>query len=190
MTTSQLGAHYDMSQLPKPMFLLGRLQGYYPDATNRAIVTTISRISVVCQRPLSAEECQAMAYYKAKQHSIQSFSLPIGVIGGFYRAYSTRQTFAFPFMGPDPLVNATKLGRLGGVQAVIRWHVLRGIVYAVFGGEFGFLLLNPLAAKVCDIGLMRDARMKGVVQILGGLDASEYSKRSNQGETTAQLSCQ
>jgi len=184
---SQPGSQIDMSKLPKPMFLLGRLQGYSAENTQRSVIVNIARMAVVCRRPLSAEECQAVAYYKAKQDSIQSYGLPLGVIGGIYRELKTRKTFRFPFWQPDQaLLDTKKLGPLRGMQAEMGWHLLRRIAYAGVGGAVGALLLNAYATSVSGVGLMQDVRMKDVVRIVGGLDAGERSRRIQQGARNPQ----
>lgn len=175
---AEAGSQIDMSKLPKPMFIVGRLQGYSAEGTQRSIIANIVRMSLVTRRPLTAEECQAVAYYKAKQDSIQSYGLPLGVIGGIYRELKTRATFRFPFWQPDPLLlDPKKLGPLRGLQAEMGWHLLRRIAYAGVGGAVGAILLNAYATSVSGVGLMQDPRMKDVVSIVGGLGASERSRR-------------
>lgn len=183
------GSQIDVSKLPKPMFILGRLQGFNAEATQRAIIANIARMAVVVRRPLTADECQAVAYYKAKQDSIQSYGLPVGVAGGMYQYRKTRATYRFPFWQPDvALFDANKLGPFRGMQAQMGWNLLRAISYGGVGGAIGALLFQAYATSVAGVGLMRDTRMKDVVNVVAGLGASERSSRLRQGVANPQQS--
>lgn len=120
------------------------------------------------RRP-TQEEVEAYAYWNAKSLQLMSYGRPVGYAGGFYRAYSTRNIFAFPFFKPN-LEKFNPLSFLGGAlkgrQALFAWHFLRYTSYSLAGDLLGRLFFNSYATTVAIVGIMSDPRLKAEIDAL------------------------
>lgn len=118
------------------------------------------------QRPLTKEEADFWAFWTAKLHVIHSYGIPVGTIGGAWRAYDTRATYKFPFMSksfnklnPD-VFPSRMMPFLTGQIARTSWHMLRTSIYVAMGMTIGDVLFAGYALSVCGVGTVTDPRAK------------------------------
>lgn len=166
-TTVQKSYSIDREKLPKPVPVIGSLLGYDDKFFAKITRLKIERASAHLNRPLTSDEANAMAYYGAKQISIVSYSTPLGVAGGAWRCWDTRNKFRFPFWGPNmetfkpnQFPNGTVFYE--GPQARQLWHLFRALFYVGFGKFAAGMLLGSYAMSVAAVGEMADPRLKSL----------------------------
>jgi len=169
----------DLRQLPRPLPILGPLTGFSEAALVDRFTRNIAQLSGAVNRPLTAAECQSVAYYAAKANAIASYGFPLGAAGGLYREYATRATFKFPFFQPDMQVfTPQKMGPLSGARAEMAWHLLRRMSYGFFGGAVGTVIVGTYAAATAAAGQRVDPRMADVVEALKGMSPTELRNKA------------
>lgn len=161
--------HIDVSALPKPIPIIGPILGY-----NNKLFLTVLREKIkggqqALNRPPTQDEAAALAFWTAKQISILSYGGPLGMSGGLWRAWATRQTFRFPFWQPNlesfqPVVwPNSRIAILRGNRAVLAWHGLRGLAYGAIGDYIGKIFLGSYSMTVSAVGELSDPRLKDFV---------------------------
>lgn len=160
----------DGNKLPQPLPIFGPLFGYDRALVSKAIAGRIQLAVQMTQRLLRSEEVDALAYYTAKAVAINSFAPVLGVPAGIYRAVQTAPTFRFPFYQPNlETFNSSvfphpRMPYIKGNQAVIAWHVFRGLCYGYVGKLASEMLLGGYASAVAGAGEMGDPRLKDIVK--------------------------
>ncbi|KAG9248396.1 hypothetical protein BJ878DRAFT_46110 [Calycina marina] len=161
----------DASVLPKPIPLLGI--GFSAEKLQLLLRQKIQTAQTTLRRPVTQSEADAFAFWSAKQLQIISYGNPCGIGGGLYRAYSTHDTFRFPFYQPS----AEKLwdangkfqlsgGFLRGQRALIVVHIARAVAYGALGQIIGQILFAGYAASVGGVGEIGDKRLKVYMEAL------------------------
>lgn len=172
----------DLRQLPRPLPILGPLTGFGEATLVDRFTRNIAQLSGAVNRPLTAAECQSVAYYAAKANAIASYGFPVGAAGGLYREYKTRAAFKFPFFAPDmETFNSQKLGPLTGLRAEMGWHFLRRMSYGFFGGAVGTVIVGTYAAATAAAGQRVDPRMADIVEALKGMTPTELRNKARGG---------
>lgn len=176
---AEANVQIDLRQLPRPLPILGPLTGFSEAALVDRFTRNIAQLSGAVNRPLTAAECQSVAYYASKANAIASYGFPLGAAAGLYREYATRATFKFPFFQPDMEVfTPQKLGPLSGVRAEMGWHLLRRMSYGFFGGAVGTVIVGTYAAATAAAGQRVDPRMADVVEALKGMSPTELRNKA------------
>ncbi|MCJ1286371.1 hypothetical protein MMC26_005716 [Xylographa opegraphella] len=159
----------DISHLPKGMPILGPLFGYDDARLIRSINENIKNFMEHIHRPTTQDESEAIAYYTAKGQSILSYGQPTGLAAGAYQAWSTRDSYKFPFVkareGFDG--NTVKLGKMvlaQGPMARVFWHSARLAVYGAVGMWVVGIGVAGYAASVAAVGQLGDPRLKDLVE--------------------------
>lgn len=162
----------DGSKLPRPVPLLGPLFGYTDGFLSKCIGMRMQAAASVMERAPSEEESAAIAYWTAKQVSLTSYGGPLGVAGGWWRAYTTKDTFRFPFYKPNletfnvQAWPSARQALLSGVKATTAWHASRLLAYGIMGNIVGQLLLSSYAMSVSSVGELTDPRLKGFIEAI------------------------
>lgn len=175
-----------IENMPKPMPILGPLLGFGSQYTLKIAGEMTRQAEKRLGRPLSNDEANAVTYWQAKNIQIRSYSPIIGISGGLWRAYNTREVFRFPFFQPDKLFQTfnkevfphTSFPMVRGATAVIVWHGLRAFWYSAAGVALSKMFISSYAMSVSTIGIMNDSRM---VQF--GKEMMEKSGRVPRGQT-------
>ncbi|MCJ1309879.1 hypothetical protein MMC25_003540 [Agyrium rufum] len=157
---------FNASEYPRPIPFFGGGYNMESPLFLRLFSSRIRDFQKLMHRPPTQTEAQAEAYYISRSLAIVSYARPIGYAFGSYRAYSTRGTYKFPFVTPDPKTfdpdHFRILGRtlLEGARARYLWHFLRFTAHAVGWN----LVLTPIfmsyAATTMMVAEMRDNRLK------------------------------
>lgn len=127
----------------------------------------------------------AMTFYTAKQLAIMSYGAPLGLAGAFWRAYTTRTSFRFPFYKPDlakfsfDAFPTTKLAVVRGPPAMMVWHGLRYLTYGYIGKVIGEILLGSYGASVALVGEMQDSRLKSYIEEMRKAIKAGLEKKSD-----------
>ncbi|KAI9644556.1 hypothetical protein NHQ30_006577 [Ciborinia camelliae] len=160
----------DGSKLPGPLPIFGPLFGYNQDLLTRVVNRRIRSATKATRRPLRQEEIDALAFHTAKILRINSFAPIAGLSAGMYRAVQTAPTFRFPFYQPNlELFNTSvfphvRMPYIKGSQAIIAWHLLRGLCYCYVGQTLSKFLVGGYAASVGGVGEMNDPRLLDVIR--------------------------
>ena len=182
----QVRHNIDISSLPRPLPILGPLLGFGNERFKRLVAKQLRLASTILGRPPSNEETNAFAFWAAKELKVMSYGVPLGLGAGLWRAYSTRESWRYPFwkVGEnfDPSsVNIPRVGEILRGQAARTFHQLaRTSLYGSNGVILGFLLVAPYAASVGAVGTLRDPRLKEFVEATVRR-AKEEQQRHNTG---------
>ncbi|MCJ1484359.1 hypothetical protein MMC06_004528 [Schaereria dolodes] len=182
-----------LRNLPKPIPILGSLLGYTPSVVQGTIQRSLTHGTEILQRPLTADETTALAYWTAKGLAISSWGNPLGWAGGAYAAYLSRATFRFPFYTPSKekfKPESMKLGPLEilkGHRARLAWHSLRLAAYGLPGGWIGKILVTTYGATVATVGKHRDSRLEELIDLVikktrvarGDMSSTRVGSRAN-----------
>ena len=156
---------FDPAVLTRPIPILGPLFGYTPDKMQKVIKFHHDAITKIVNRPLDPDEASAIAQHTSRGLALVSYGSPLGMAGGFYRAYNTRQTFRLPFWKPDlGKHNADEWLFLRGVQARAARHTLRFGAYGILGSWIGRWFMASYATAVTSVAELRDPRLAEVNQ--------------------------
>ncbi|KAL2062991.1 hypothetical protein VTL71DRAFT_6063 [Oculimacula yallundae] len=161
--------HVDLSKTPRPLPIFGALAGYTDKLTEKALTQKIANGSQLLHRALTQEEVDAFAFWTAKQVSIMSYGVPIGVGAGLWRCYTTAGTYQMPFYKGNPetfnpnVFPFTKMQLLKNRNAVVAWHAIRMLLYGSMGNFFGQLFFGSYSMTVAGVGEIRDQRLKPFV---------------------------
>lgn len=156
-----------IENMPKPMPILGSLLGFGSQYTLKIAGEMTRQAEQRVGRPLNNDEANAIAFWQAKNIQIRSYAPIIGISGGLWRAYNTRETFRFPFFQPDKVFQTfskeffphASFPMVRGATAVIVWHGMRGFWYSAAGVALAKMFLSSYAMSVSTIGIMNDSRM-------------------------------
>ncbi|PQE25532.1 endo-13 -beta glucanase protein [Rutstroemia sp. NJR-2017a BBW] len=155
-----------------PMPIFGSLFGYDEKTYAQLLGVRIASANHMLKRRVTPEELTALSQHTGKQLTIVSYSTPLGIAGGIYRAYSTASTFRFPFYQPNPeKFNATtfpsqRYPMIKGTRATIMWQLLRYNAYVIIGKMVSNLFFGSYAASVTAVGEMNDPRLKDLVKAM------------------------
>jgi len=128
----------DLGNLPRPIPIIGSFIGYRRSQVQAGIIQALAAGQVVLQRPLTAEEIEALSHVWAKKSSIASYGTAFGLGAAAYQAYRTRATFRYPFWTPNAeKFNPDQFFTLKGPLARRMFHVTRAIPYLVLGKILG-----------------------------------------------------
>ncbi|MCJ1366261.1 hypothetical protein MMC16_005388 [Acarospora aff. strigata] len=168
---AKISYQIDTTSFPRPPFLIGPLFGYTSTYCANVIYARINNSALLLRRPPTQDEATALAYHSAKMLSIAPWGSPLGLAGGWYRAYATREHYRFPFMTPsketfNPNVVRYFGVRMEGRQAQLFWHSLRGTAYGFIGIFIGHLLVQTYAATVAAVGERQDPRLKDLIRAI------------------------
>ncbi|KAK2626111.1 hypothetical protein QTJ16_004373 [Diplocarpon rosae] len=172
----------DTNNLAKPLPVLGALFGFNQKYYNKLLMQDITDGSRVLHRPLTQDEVNAFSYHTAKEMFLSSLGPPLGVSAGFWRCYSTADTFRFPFQRQNPetfnphaFPPAPPGGTsfLTGSRAVKAWHALRLLAYGSVGYLLGKLFFGSYATTVSLVGELSDKRLNPYFRA----QQEEYDKR-------------
>jgi len=161
-----------MEGLPKPMPIFGPLFGYNEKMMSKVMQSKSANAAKVLNRNLTNDELNAFAYWTAKQISLVSYGPPIGIGGGLWRAYNTRDTFRFAFYQPNmetfnkEIFPHASVAILRGNRAVYAWHILRASVYTLAGNVFSQMFFGSYAMSVAGVGEFSDKRLKPYIDAL------------------------
>ncbi|KAH9206873.1 hypothetical protein DL95DRAFT_396568 [Leptodontidium sp. 2 PMI_412] len=174
----------DTSKLPKPLPFVGALVGYTDELMSKALTAKIANGSQILHRPLSQEEVDAFAYWTAKQVSILSYGVPIGIGGGLWRCYTTADTFRMPFYKPNlETFNSQafppKLAILKGNNAFYAWHAVRMALYGGLGHMLGQLFFGSYSMTVATVGELGDKRLKPFIDAVKAQAAKQRGSLPN-----------
>jgi len=155
----------DKTKFPKPFPIIGPLIGYNDQLFSKVLTAKLQKATDTLGRPLSQDEATAFAFWTAKEISIFSYGIPLGIAAGWWRCYNSRETFRFPFYQPNlekfqPDTFPPRLGLLKGMRAVLAWHGLRAGVYGLAGIFAGQVLFGSYSASVVTVGELSDKRLK------------------------------
>lgn len=172
----------DLNKHPKPLPLIGSVFGFSPERRRFAILSAFTTISRTVQRPLTADECDAIAHHMAKGAAIHSYGEPLGLAGAYWRYNATRKEFRFPFWKPDlEKLNTAKLLGLRGARARVGWEMLRLLAYGGIGGWLGRSAAGAYATTVVAVGQASDPRLRQVKEQISGMGDEEVRRRSGIG---------
>ncbi|PQE17623.1 endo-13 -beta glucanase protein [Rutstroemia sp. NJR-2017a BVV2] len=155
-----------------PMPIFGPMLGYNEKVYAQVLGARIASANNMLKRRVTPEEMTALSQHTGKQLTIVSYSTPLGIAGGLYRAYSTASTFRFPFYQPNPeTFNATTFpttrnAMFRGSRATIMWHLLRYNAYVIIGKMVSNLFFGSYAASVTAVGEISDPRLKDLVKAM------------------------
>ncbi|PQE24570.1 endo-1,3 -beta glucanase protein [Rutstroemia sp. NJR-2017a WRK4] len=155
-----------------PMPIFGSLFGYDEKTYAQLLGVRIASASHMLKRRVTPEELTALSQHTGKQLTIVSYSTPLGIAGGTYRAYTTASTFRFPFYQPNPeKFNATtfpsqRYPMIKGTRATIMWQLLRYNAYVIIGKMVSNLFFGSYAASVTAVGEMNDPRLKDLIKAM------------------------
>jgi hypothetical protein len=157
----------DAANLPKPVPFFGRLTGFTTESFLNRLNNLIAGRSQKLNRPLTQEEVEATAYYAAKGYAIASYSSPLGITAGAWRAWDTRAEYKFPFVKSSETFRADafphpRVSILTGARAIIAWHALRLAAYAGLSSSIAGILLMSYGTSVAVAGELSDIRSKGM----------------------------
>ncbi|PSS07135.1 hypothetical protein M430DRAFT_193408 [Amorphotheca resinae ATCC 22711] len=160
--------HIDVAALPKPMPIFGPLFGYNQKLFEKVLHEKLVNGAHALGRPPTQEEAEATAFWTAKQISIISYGSPIGVAGGWWRAWNTASTYRFPFWQPNPetfnpLSFPPAMGTLRNLHAMIAWHALRALAYGVVGNYVGQIIIGSYSISTAAVGELSDKRLTAMV---------------------------
>ncbi|CAG8978995.1 hypothetical protein HYALB_00009897 [Hymenoscyphus albidus] len=183
----------NFDNMPQPLPIFGQLFGYGPHVTMKKAAEMIGQIERKLGRRFTAEEMDAVVYWNAKTNRIRSYEPVLGIGGGLWRAYDTRQTFRFPFVRPDQLFptfnkNAfplTSFPVVRGPTAVIVWHGLRAFSYSAAGFALSKVLISSYASTATTVGILYDSRM---TQLTKEMNEILKTGRKMPGQSTPQPS--
>jgi hypothetical protein len=162
----------DISKLPRPVPMMGPLFGYTDGFVAKCISIRMQAAAGMMGRAPSEEEAAAIAYWTAKQVSVTSYGGPLGVAGGWWRVYTTKETLRFPFYKPNlEKLNAkvwpsARMALLSGLQATTAWHASRMVAYGLMGNIVGQVLVSSYALSVSSVGELTDPRLKGFIEAM------------------------
>lgn len=147
------------------MPILGSLAGFNDQFFTKMFALRVQTRTQLIGRPPTQDEASAMAFWVAKQVSLYSYGTPVGLVGGWWRAWGTRNTFRFPFYQPnmetfEPRIFPPRLGFLSGNRALMAWHALRFAAYGGAGQYVGQILFGSYSMTVASVGEMQDNRLK------------------------------
>ena len=113
-----------------------------------------------------------MGYLTYKEVRTMGFGNMLGIAAGFYRAYTTRESWRLPFWKMsenfDPALVRLPSGVeiLKGEAAKTFYRFIRMSAYVGVGGLLGTCLVLPYAAAVASAGFVRDPRLKDIVAVM------------------------
>lgn len=164
--------HIDVSSLPKPIPILGPLFGYNNELFTKVFQEKIKNGHNALQRAPTQDEAAAFAFWTAKQISIFSYGTPVGLAGGFWRAWGTKATFRFPFWQPNldkfqsGVFPHPSMPLLRDNRAMLVWHGLRMLAYGAVGKYIGQILLGSYSMTIAAVGELSDPRLKEIVNAI------------------------
>ncbi|KAL8989198.1 MAG: hypothetical protein Q9169_008409 [Polycauliona sp. 2 TL-2023] len=165
----------DTTQLPHPPPLIGPLFGYTKTYLSTFASIRLNYHSQAINRPLTAQEREAITFHAYKSATIASIGTPIAFSYGIYRAYSTREKYRFPLYGnlkkEGGWWDGERLRIMGntvseGANARFWVHVVRGSAYAAWAMFLGGLVVNSYATTVAAVGEMRDPRLRAYADVI------------------------
>lgn len=139
--TASGGLHYDASDLPRPLPIVGPILGFSSNGTRGRVESTMKMAMTKIQRPLTTEESQALAYYLYSVEQKQSYGAAGASAIGIWRWYTTWEQGRFPFYKPKPEnINPNKFLFIKGPAANYVRHSWRLFCYVAVAKEFGKIL--------------------------------------------------
>jgi len=193
-STSTPKLNIELSNLPRPIPLIGPLLGYSDTVLASSLQQALHAASTILKRPLTQSEADALSTYQAQSHQYSSYGATGGVGFGIYTAYQGRKTFRFPFKTPGEGFNPESLAFLRGQTARFGWHSLRGVPYVVFGWMLGTAVSRVLVTSVVYQSMQRDERVQEFNKALtgmvreraGGVNRGQAPLPAGQGQAQAQ----
>lgn len=181
--------HIDRTNFPKPMPIFGPLFGFNDKRFSMFLQTRVANARQILDRPPTQDEVTALAYYTAKYMSVISWGGPLGMAGGLWRCYGTRDTFRFPFFLPNPekfqaqAFPTARMPVLRGIWAITAWYLVRGGAYGTMGNIIGQLFFASYATSVTVVGELSDPRLKQFHEAIKkrGGEAAEKRQRTLPG---------
>ncbi|QSZ30174.1 hypothetical protein DSL72_004694 [Monilinia vaccinii-corymbosi] len=161
---------YDAKLLPQPLPIFGPLFGYNETLLSKAIKARVQGASQITNRSLRQDEIDAVAFHTAKTIRINSFAPVAGFSWGIYRAIQTAPQFRFPFYLPNletfnpHVFPHVRMPYIRGFQAVIAWHIARGLLYCYMGQWASRMVIGGYGAGVMAVGELNDPRLKDVTK--------------------------
>ncbi|KAF8858059.1 hypothetical protein BDZ45DRAFT_591648 [Acephala macrosclerotiorum] len=165
-STQYMSYNIDRSNFPKPMPIFGPLFGFNDKRFSMFLQARVATASQILDRPPTQEEVTALAYHTAKYMSVISWGGPLGIAGGLWRCYGTRDTFRFPFFQPNleklqvQAFPTPKMPVVRGLWAVTAWHLVRGSAYSIMGNIIAQIFFASYATSVTLVGELVDPRLK------------------------------
>ncbi|KAI9832263.1 MAG: hypothetical protein M1819_004441 [Sarea resinae] len=179
---NDLSTRVNVSELPRPIPIIGPLFGYHESYIRLAISARFKGTSALLQRPLTQDEMNAIGFYTAKMISYASYGRPLGLAGGLYQAARTAEKYRFPFITPNKdTFDPMKFLNVRGNNARILWHGLRGAAYGFMGSWIGGWFFTTYAAVVAAVGEQGDPRLKDVIEAI-----RERATRASRGLPVSQ----
>ncbi|KAI9715713.1 MAG: hypothetical protein M1828_000728 [Chrysothrix sp. TS-e1954] len=168
--TTTLPSYINLRDFPRPcpIPLLSQSRAWNDEHIVRTACKNAAALSQLAQRRLTRPEWEAVTFHCAKMNAIASYGFPLGASLAWWRCYSMRAKWTFPFYTPkmegvheggtfNPRTFAN--GLLTGRWAELQWQSLRFMSYGFLGGVLGSLLFVSYGNMSAAGGQMVDDRM-------------------------------
>ena len=183
---SSYNIEVDLSQLPKPVPIIGPLIGFSNARLVRSIVTAQLVTKSLAKRPLTKDEADAVTYGIAQTYSTSSWGVVIGGAFGLARCYNTAQDFKFPFMKRGSInINFNEFGKWRDARAIRGWHVVRGSLYLALGSLLGHFIGSTYAATLESKRFAENPKLKNLVETMIRNTRNSKSAGNAEGQNQA-----
>ncbi|MCJ1375635.1 hypothetical protein MMC20_006872 [Loxospora ochrophaea] len=157
----------ELSKLPRANPIIHAIGGFRNERITQIISLELQQNMNLVRRPLSQQEIDATAYWRAKELAVISWGLPIVLTATLTRAYQTRESYKFPLIKPRPdfdpnVLKAGSYELLKGPPAKYFWHGLRGVSYFI---AMAFLIqpfVQSYGMTTMTVGQIADPRLKEI----------------------------
>lgn len=173
----------NLSQLPKPVPLIGPLVGFSKTRLVRAIIAAQMTTTSLADRPLTKYEADAVTYGIARAYSLSSWGVVMGGVVSLAQCYRTAPDFKFPMVKPTSLsVNFNKFGKWRDIKANRGWHVIRGSLYFTVGSLVGHFIGSTYAATSESKRFSEDPKLKSLVEAMVGNVRNPKASKNTGGQ--------
>ncbi|KAI4215988.1 MAG: hypothetical protein LQ351_001484 [Letrouitia transgressa] len=190
--------HVSLGQLSQPFPLIGPLFGYTQKYRARALKQRLLKHAEVLGRPLLPKEIDSIVYHSNKGIVYASYGTPLSFAIGCQRAWASRETSKFPFVGEVKQEGNVWDGqriRVAGrdlLKGEAAKKFMLGLRMSVYGGLWmicGSIFFASYAGVTVAVGEMRDPTLREFNNALNrrltqGTKAQEANKDSNEIEGT------
>ena len=157
----------NLSQLPKPIPLIGPLFGFSKTRLVRSIIAAQMTTTSLADRPLTKDEAHAVTYGIARAFSLSSYGVVMGGVLGLAQCYRTAPDYKFPMVKRSSLsVDFNKFGTWRDIKANRGWHVVRGSLYFTIGSLLGHFVSSTYAATTESKRFSEDPKLKNLVEAM------------------------
>ncbi|KAI4161965.1 MAG: hypothetical protein LQ342_004413 [Letrouitia transgressa] len=188
--------YVSLGQLSQPFPLIGPLFGYTQQYRARALKQRLLKHTEVLGRPLLPKEVDSIVYHSNKGIVYASYGTPISFAIGCQRAWASRETSKFPFVGEVKQEGSIWDGqriRVAGrdlLKGETAKRFMLGLRLSVYGGLWmvcGSIFFASYAGVTVAVGEMRDPILREFNTALNrkltqGMKAQEANKDSNEIE--------